>query len=221
MILMVNGSPKPNSNLRRMLDKIGGDTGLDYRIVDLAKLTIRPCTGCVKCANTNRCVQKDDMAPLYDQIVKSDALVIGGITFFAHPNAYTRLFMERMYPLRHREPQTLGKPGAAVAVGGDEAEQTAREIAYHMESYFNFDMVGSVFYNSATPPCYICGYGTTCKYGGPARWLPPEEFAKLKITPEMFKQFEDNKDVVKACEMLSKNLRKAVGAAKPQKKARK
>ena len=129
MILLINGSPKPDSNLRRILEKIGKDTGLEYKIIDLKDLNIHPCIGCVKCASTNRCMQKDDMAPLYDEIVNSDALIIGGVTYFAHPNALTRIFMERMYPLRHMEPQTLNKPGAAVAVGGEQAEETAKEIA--------------------------------------------------------------------------------------------
>ena len=80
MILCFNGSPKPNSNLRRMLDTIGKTTGLEYTIIDLAALTIKPCTGCVKCGATNRCVQRDDMAPLYDKIVSADALVVGGVT---------------------------------------------------------------------------------------------------------------------------------------------
>lgn len=212
MLVLVNGSPKPNSNLRRMLDKIGKDSGLSYRIIDLVKLNIRPCIGCVKCARDNRCVQIDDMAPLYDQIVNADALVIGGVTYFAHPNALTRTFMERLFPLRHLHPQTMGKPGAAIAVGGDEAEQSAEEIAYHLESYFNFKPVGTVFFNSATPPCFICGYGTTCKYGGPARWMTPQEFeAFSEVTPEMFKRFEDDPEVVAACERLSKELRTAAG----------
>lgn len=214
MILCINGSPKPDSNLRRMLDAIGKETGLDYTIIDLVKLIIQPCTGCAKCGSTNRCVQKDDMAPLYDKIVDADALVVGGVTYFAHPNGFTRTFLERMFPLRHRQPQTMNKPAAAIAVGGDEAEQTSREIAYHLESYFNCNVVGTIFYNSATPPCFICGYGTTCQFGGPARWMPPEEFdAFTKVTPDMFKQYEDSADVVADCSKLGKQLAAAISAA--------
>jgi len=214
MILCINGSPKPDSNLRRMLDAIGKETGLDYTIIDLVKLTIQPCTGCAKCGSTNRCVQMDDMAPLYPKIVEAEALVVGGVTYFAHPNGFTRTFLERMFPLRHRQPQTMNKPVAAIAVGGDEAEQTAQEIAYHLESYFNCNVVGTIFYNSATPPCFICGYGTTCRYGGPARWMPPEEFdAFTKVTPDMFKQYEDSTDVVADCSNLAKKLKVAIQTA--------
>lgn len=217
MILCINGSPKPNSNLRRMLGAIGNETGFKYTIIDLVKLTIYPCIGCAKCGSSNRCVQKDDMAPLYDKIVDAEALVVGGVTYFAHPNGFTRIFLERMFPLRHRHPQTKKKPVAAIAVGGDEAEQTAQEIAYHLESYFNCNVVGTIFYNSATPPCFICGYGTTCKYGGPARWMAPEEFeAFTKITPEMFRQFEDSSNVVAACSNLAKKLVEAIDTTRKE-----
>jgi hypothetical protein len=191
-----------------MLDKIGKNTGLDYKIVDLVNLNIKPCTGCVKCAKTNRCVQKDDMAPMYDEIVNSDALIVGGVSYFAHPNAFTRTFLERLFPLRHRRPQTMGKLAAAIAVGGDEAEQTVQEISYHLESYFNFKIMGTVFFNSATPPCFRCGFGTTCEYGGPSRWMSPEEFeAFTEITQDMFQKFEDNAEVCSACERLSSMLK--------------
>jgi len=147
------------------------------------------------------------MSPLYDRIVNAEALVIGGVTYFAHPNGFTRIFLERMFPLRHRHPQTMDKPFVAVAVGGDEAEQTVKEIAYHAESYFNCRVVGTIFFNSATPPCFICGFGTTCAFGGPARWMSPEEFeAFTEVTPDMFKHFEDSADLLAACSMVAQKL---------------
>ena len=122
MIIVINGSPKPGGNTQRMLEKITRDTDLDHEIVNLSELKINPCTGCVKCARTNRCVQNDDMLPLYDKIVGADALILGSAVFFGHANAATLTFLERLFPLRHVEPQTTGKLAATVCVGGDEGE---------------------------------------------------------------------------------------------------
>ena len=213
MILAINGSPKPKGNMHRMLDKVARDTGYPYEIVRLAELNIRPCLGCVKCADNNRCVQQDDMAPLYDKIVAANAMIVGPIVYFGKANAFTHTFLERLFPLRHLEPQTIGKLAAVVCVGGNEAEQVVREVSYQLSSYFEYKVVGSVFFNSATPPCFICGYGTTCQYGGPARWMSPEEFAQFtEITPEMFQNFEDHPEVVAACELLSRELQAAIAA---------
>ena len=211
MIIVINGSPKPNGNTQRMLEKIARDTGFEYEVFNLAELKISPCTGCVKCAQTNRCIQPDDMLPMYDKIVAADALILGGTVYFGHANAATLTFLERLFPLRHVEPQTIGKLAATVCVGGNEAEQSVKQLSYQLESYFNYNVIASVFFNSATPPCFTCGFGTTCRYGGPARWMTPEEFENFnKITPEMFQNFEDHPDAVAACENLSRQLRQTI-----------
>lgn len=211
MILLINGSPKPNGNLHRMLEKVAFGTGLDYEMIHLARLRINPCMGCVKCAGNNRCIQPDDMAPLYDKILAADALVIGSPVYFGHPNAFTHTFMERLFPLRHVRMLTKDLPAAAVSVGGHEAEQVCRAISDRLAHYFQCKMAGSVFFNSATPPCFTCGYGTTCEYGAPAQWLEREKFEHLKeITPNMFQQFEDYPEILSKCETLARSLRAAV-----------
>jgi len=212
MLLVINGSPKPHGNLQRLLEKIAGDTGKDYEIIHLAKLKINPCLGCVKCADTNRCIQPDDMVPLYDKILSADALIVGLVVYFAKANAFTHTFLERLFPLRHVKMLTMGKIAAVVGVGSNGAERCVNEVVFHLEHYFNYKIVGSVFFNSATPPCFSCGYGTTCPYGAPARYMmTPEEFANFtEITPEMFQRFEDHPKIMAACEQLSKDLAQAI-----------
>ena len=207
MLLGFNGSPKPDSNLRRIVEMMLTESGKDYRIYDLAKMDIKPCMGCVKCAKNNRCVMKDDMFPLYDEIVKSDAIVVGAVVYFRKANGFTHNFLERFFPLRHVNPQTMGKPAVSVAVGGNEAEIVSNEIAYHLSSYFNFEIVDKLFYNTNTPPCFICGFGTTCQYGGPARWMSPEEFDSFnEITTDMFQKFEDDPEIVKRVKEIGRRL---------------
>jgi hypothetical protein len=192
-----------------MLEKVAKDIGKDHEMIHLAKLKINPCTGCVKCASSNRCIQRDDMAPLYDKIEAAEAMIVGFPVYFGHANAFTHTFLERLFPLRHVEPVTKGKLAAVVCVGGNEAQQASAEITYRLESYFSYKQpVRAVFFNSATPPCFICGYGTTCLYGGPARWMSTEEFANFnEVTPDMFQNFEDYPEVVECCETLSSDLR--------------
>jgi multimeric flavodoxin WrbA len=207
MLLGFNGSPKPDSNLRRIIEMMLKESGKDYRIYDLAQMDVKPCMGCVKCAKNNRCVMKDDMFPLYHKIVESDAIVVGAVVYFRKANGFTHNFLERLFPLRHVNPQTMGKPAVSLAVGGHEAEIVSDEIGYHLNSYFNFEIVDKLFYNTMTPPCYICGFGTTCQYGGPARRMSPEEFENFtEVTPDMFQNFEDDPEVVKRAKEIGKRL---------------
>jgi multimeric flavodoxin WrbA len=207
MLLGFNGSPKPDSNTRRMVETILKESGKDYRIYDLAKMNIKPCIGCVKCAKDNRCVVKDDMHPLYDEIIKSEGIVVGAVVYFRKANGFTHNFLERLFPLRHLQPQTMGKLAVALAIGGDEAEVVSEEVAYHLESYFNFKIVDKLFYNTTNPPCYICGFGTTCQYGGPARWMTPEEFENFtEVTPDMFQRVEKDTDMMKRLTEIGQRL---------------
>ncbi|MGA7577827.1 MAG: flavodoxin family protein [Desulfobaccales bacterium] len=212
MLLVINGSPKPHGNLSRLLEKIAEATGADYEIIHLAKLQIHPCLGCVKCADTNRCIQPDDMGPLYDKILAADALIVGPVVYFGKANAFTHTFLERLFPLRHLKLLTKGKIAAVVAVGSNGAERCVNEVVSQLENYFDYKIVGSVFFNSATPPCFSCGYGTTCPYGAPARYMmTPEEFKNFtEITPEMFQRFEDHPEITAACEQLSRDLAQAI-----------
>jgi len=204
MIIGISGSPQLEGNLDRLVKTLMNRLSGEGRFIRLSELNIRPCLGCVKCASSNRCIQRDDMTPLYDQIVGADLLILGGVNYFDHPNAFTRTFMERLYCLRHLEPQTKDKLAIVVAVGGSAAtEQVAQEMEYHLTSYFNYRVVGKLWWVSATPPCFTCGYGTTCQYGGPARWMTKEEFeAFTEIRPEMFRRFEDDPDFMRSLEEL-------------------
>ena len=47
-------------------------------MVHIAELNIKGCLGCLKCAGSNRCVQKDDFQGVVDNIMDVDALVFGG-----------------------------------------------------------------------------------------------------------------------------------------------
>jgi multimeric flavodoxin WrbA len=151
------------------------------------------------------------MLPLYDRVIAADTLILGGTVYFGHANAATLTFLERLFPLRHREPQTLGKLAATVCVGDSDAEQSVKQLSCMLGKHLKYTVVGEVFFNSATPPCFICGYGTTCRHGQPARRMTPKEFETFnEITPDMFQNFEDYPDVVAACEKLSGQLKQAI-----------
>ena len=209
MILFINGSSRRDGNLHRMLRFIADGTGCDTEMVHLPSLKIAPCRSCLGCVETHRCVIPDGMTGLYDKIEACDALVVGGPAHFGHVNGFTHNFLERMYPLRHRAPRTIGKPAVAVAVGNSTVATAVEQISHHLSSYFYFDVVATAGFTSAIPPCYSCGHGTECRYGGPARAMSSEEFENFtEITPDLFRQFEDNPEAVSACKSAAEILRR-------------
>jgi NAD(P)H-dependent FMN reductase len=212
MLLAVHSSPHRNGNLERMVIRTAEATGLEYRLIRLADLTISPCNGCVRCAHGKRCVQKDDMAPLYDELESADGLIMGGVNYNGRVNATAHLFLERLYPLYHRAPGFRDKPAVVIAVGGEAPDQAASDIVEYLRDIHFFHVIGTELFTSDNPPCLLCGYGATCPVGIPALYWSREDCKALKHSGKpVFRRFEDNPDIAVACDRLGANVRSAIG----------
>lgn len=94
---------------------------------ELQKLHIGGCMGCDACRkNGGRCVQQDDMQPLYDQYVGADTLVYTTPVYWWGVSAQLKLFIDRLYALG-TEPHK-GKKLYLIAVGADEVEGVQYEL---------------------------------------------------------------------------------------------
>ncbi|MFO7876732.1 MAG: flavodoxin family protein [Desulfovermiculus sp.] len=207
MILAFHSSPHPEGNLERIVHCVAQASGLEYEIIRLAEMEIAPCTGCVRCARSKRCVQQDDMAPLYQKLEAAKGLIVGGVNYNGRFNSIIHIFLERLFPLYHQEPALRGLPVAVVAVGGEEPERAGMDIAGYLKEVWMCTLVGTALFKSDTPPCFSCGLGPDCLVGMPALHWPKEEFeAFTAVKKKMFQRFEDNKDVVAGCERLGQSL---------------
>jgi len=207
VILAVHSSPNKEGNLERMVIQVAETSGLEYELVRLADLDISPCTGCVRCARSRRCVQKDDMTPLYSKLEFADGLILGGVNYNGRVNSLAHVFLERLFPLYHREPAFRDMPAAVVAVGGEEPERAAMDMAGYLKDIYFFQVIGMALFTSDTPPCFSCGLGTECTVGIPAlSWSKQDFQAFTRVRKDMFQRFEDNTDSVLACDRLGKTL---------------
>ena len=75
------GSPRPKGNtaalLAPFLDECAG-MGVETRRIDLYQQDLRPCVGCMACQNCLDglgCVQKDDVGPVFEEMLSGDLLV--------------------------------------------------------------------------------------------------------------------------------------------------
>ena len=211
MILGFHSSPRPGGNLERMVISVAQASGLEHEIIRLAELEISPCTGCVGCGHSKRCVQKDGMTSMYAKLEAAHGLIFGGVNYNGRFNALAHTFLERLFPLYHQEPALRGLPVAVVAVGGEEPERAGMDIAGYFKDIWMCSIVGIALFKSDTPPCFSCGLGTDCRVGMPALNWPKEQFeAFTKVHKKMFQRFEDNRDAVMACERLGQALCTAV-----------
>ncbi|MDD7604769.1 MAG: flavodoxin family protein [Candidatus Limisoma sp.] len=101
-ILIINASPRKTGNISRMLEVIEQEAlnrGAEVNVVEVSKLTIRPCVACMTCRSTGKCVMpEDDAQRVLRMIVACDALVIGAPCYWGNiPGALKLLFDRIVY----------------------------------------------------------------------------------------------------------------------------
>jgi multimeric flavodoxin WrbA len=101
-----NGSPRKNSTTVKLLQKaLDGATaqGAETELIHLNELSMKGCQACFSCKKRGgksygKCVQSDDMTPLYEKIEHADALFLGSPIYFGAVTAPAKVFIERLYP---------------------------------------------------------------------------------------------------------------------------
>jgi hypothetical protein len=99
------------------------DCGCNVVKMNFSKLTISPCTGCLKCQDEQPdtfCVIHDDMVPIYKMLLGSDAFVLGYPIYTARESSHATVFFDRLKALSNpwvpKKPEP--KKGALVATWG-------------------------------------------------------------------------------------------------------
>lgn len=97
------GSPRTKGNTTTIVKEVlrgAHEAGAQTKIYNLNQLSIRGCQACYKCQTPEgRCVQKDDMTLLYDEIYSADAIVIGTPVYMLQVTAQTKTFIDRLFAL--------------------------------------------------------------------------------------------------------------------------
>lgn len=116
-VLMINGSPRQNSNTAIALaemEKVFLKNGIETEIVQIGAKEIRGCISCGYCYKNGKCSIDDivnEIAPKFEQC---DGLVIGSPVYYASANGTLISFLDRLFYSSQFD-KTM-KVGAAIAV---------------------------------------------------------------------------------------------------------
>ena len=71
-----------------------------------------------------------------------------------------------------------------------------------------FNVIGKIYFKSLVPPCFKCGKGGVCQWGGLWRMVgqDAEALEKYEITPDKFKRWEDDEETVDKVHRYGKML---------------
>lgn len=114
-ILIINGSPRRDGIVGSSLDvmrRAAEAAGASCERVDIYSCRIHPCTGCMKCRESDVCsLPRDDAHSLAEKIAAADILIIGTPTYWGGMSAQLKAALERMVPLFMGEsPRGLPQP---------------------------------------------------------------------------------------------------------------
>ena len=101
----INGSPRPKCNTAQLLDKaLEGVKSVfpdaEVERVNLYDFPFHGCKSCFACKVVNgkhygKCVQKDDLKPILEEIVESDGIILGSPIYLSDVTGNMRCFLER------------------------------------------------------------------------------------------------------------------------------
>jgi multimeric flavodoxin WrbA len=139
-ILGICGSLREESNTNKIVKRVVKASGCESEVLDLGKMDIKPCTGCLLCTmNEGQCVIEDDMQKVYDKLIKADAIIFGAPTYFMDISGAAKDFIDRSMAIFYRgigpdaELEVLGKrplagrPGIAVTTVAGSGHERAIE----------------------------------------------------------------------------------------------
>jgi multimeric flavodoxin WrbA len=84
--------------------RAGEELGVEVGMIRLLDLDIKPCTGCVNCVRSlmqggpGKCVIKDDLHIVDEQLMECDGLILGSPVFVLTPHGLLKVISDRFGP---------------------------------------------------------------------------------------------------------------------------
>ena len=151
--VVILGSPrKGNSEAIAMAianeAKAKGNTIKEYRINQLKNA--KGCQSCYGCKKAGKCVVKDDVSEILDDIRAADSIVFATPIYFGQPSAQFRIVQDRFFGFLggdFKPNLAAGKKAAIVVTCGsgiDGANKTADEIEGMAKNFFGMEIAGKI-----------------------------------------------------------------------------
>jgi multimeric flavodoxin WrbA len=104
-VIGINGSPRKQWNTAKMVTAAlqgAASAGAETKLYHLSEHDIKGCVSCFACLRLGgpsfgRCGYPDACKTILDDVLESDALILGSPVYFADVTAATRAFLERLW----------------------------------------------------------------------------------------------------------------------------
>jgi len=134
--LIITGSLRQgNSNALAQLIK-DELTGIDCEEINLGKLKMQFCDGCLGCDESEKCVKEDELSLLYGKLEAADKLVLITPARWSLLSGEMKVFLDRLNPFAVSE-KLKGKKAYCFAIGqSQEGDSESIEKALESLKFF-------------------------------------------------------------------------------------
>lgn len=97
-VLMLNASPRKKGVISTLLNEIEKNITSEHSVetVEIYKLSMKPCFGCLKCRPDKKCVlPEDDAHTLAEKVKESNLLIIGSPVYWGNIPGPLKIFFDR------------------------------------------------------------------------------------------------------------------------------
>jgi multimeric flavodoxin WrbA len=153
-IIAIISSPRKGGNSETIVKAVakGAESeGKKTKFVYLRDLPAAPCKACDYCKKNDRCIMKDEIADLIEDIRKCSGLILSAPLYFGHACAQYRIFEDRLYSGAGPRGSNIppGKKVVSVVTCGsmtEASEKLAEDMNYVFVRYFGGEALGTIVF---------------------------------------------------------------------------
>ena len=101
-VTVIHGSPRKMGNTHNIVEALcsGFAPSTEITSFEMQQQKASGCVACMACkSKADRCIIKDDLAPIYEEVHDSDVLVIASPIYFGDISAQAKTFIDRLFHL--------------------------------------------------------------------------------------------------------------------------
>ena len=99
-ILVLNGSPRPQGNTKKMIDAfVEAAQGHKIDVIDVCRKNIHGCLACEYCHTKGhgQCIQQDDMQEIYPLLAEAEMVVLASPIYYHNLSGQLKCALDRFY----------------------------------------------------------------------------------------------------------------------------
>lgn len=148
-ILLINGSPRKDSNTELALSQVAKSLNEENVETEIIKLgnDIKGCMACTACYKLGKCVIDDIVNQVAEKLKEADGIVVGSPTYYASTNGSVISFLDRLFYSASYDLSM--KVGAAVCIARRAGTDTNFDVINKYFTISNMIVVGSQYWNNA------------------------------------------------------------------------